>query len=146
MRLDSINDLIPNRAQGYRRTREGTLRNSDIADNTYKLPGGGFVSTVEDLAKFAIAVQTNSILKKETTERMLTSQKLRDGKETNYGLGWEVRTQNNQKSVGHSGAQQRVSTFLHIIPARNFAVAIMVNVEDTRLRPLAEQITEIVLK
>jgi hypothetical protein len=33
-----------------------------------------------------------------------------------------------------------------MIPARNFAVALMVNVEDTRLRTLAERITEIVLK
>ncbi len=146
MRVDSINDLIPNRAQGYQRTRDGNLRNSDIADNSYKLPGGGFVSTVEDLAKLAIAVQTNAVLKKETSAQMLTSQKLRDGKETNYGLGWSVQTVNNQKLVGHSGAQQRVSTFLHMIPARNFAVAIMVNVEDTRLRLLADQLTEIVLK
>jgi hypothetical protein len=54
--------------------------------------------------------------------------------------------QNNQKTVGHSGAQQRVSTYLHMIPARNFAVALMVNIEDTRLRQLADQITEIMLK
>jgi CubicO group peptidase (beta-lactamase class C family) len=146
MRIDSINELIYNRAQGYQRTRDGKLRNSDIADTSYKLPGGGFVSTVEDLAKFAIAVETYSVLKRETVEQMFTSQKLRDGKETNYGLGWSVQTQNNQKTVGHSGAQQRVSTYLHMIPARNFAVAIMVNVEDTRLRALADQITEIVLK
>lgn len=146
MRVDSIGDLIPNRAQGYQRTRDGKLRNSDIADNSYKIAGGGFVSTVEDLAKLAIAVHTNAVLKRETVEQMLTSQKLRDGKETNYGLGWSVQMQNNQKTVGHSGAQQRVSTYLHMIPARNFAVALMVNVEDTRLRSLADQITEIVLK
>lgn len=146
MRIDSIGDIIPNRAQGYRRTRDGSLRNSDLADNSYKLPGGGFVSTVEDLAKFAIAVQTNTVLKRETVGQMLTSQKLRDGKETNYGLGWSVQTQNNRQTVGHSGAQQRVSTMLHMIPARNFALVLMVNLEDTRLRPLADQITEIVLK
>jgi CubicO group peptidase (beta-lactamase class C family) len=146
MRVDDINEIIFNRAQGYRRTRTGELRNSDLADNSYKLPGGGLVSTVEDLAKFAIAVHTDKLLKKETAERMFTSQKTRDGKETNYGLGWSVQVQNGQRIVGHSGAQQRVSTYLHMIPARNFAVALMVNVEDTRLRTLAERITEIVLK
>lgn len=146
MRADDINEIIFNRAQGYRRTRAGELRNSDIADNSYKLPGGGLVSTVEDLAKFAVAVHTNKLLKKETTEQMFTAHKGRDGKETNYGLGWSVQMQDGQKIVGHSGAQQRVSTYLHMIPARNFAVALMVNVEDTRLRPLAERITEIVSK
>ena len=146
MRLDSINDIIPNRAQGYQRTRDGILRNSDIADNSYKLPGGGFVSTVEDLAKFAIAMQTNSILKRETVEQMFTRQKLRDGKETGYGLGWEVNVVDGQKFVGHSGAQQRVSTMLHMLPDKGYALVLMVNIEDTRLRPLANQITEIVLK
>ena len=146
MRVDSINEIIPNRAQGYRRTRDGSLRNSDIADNSYKIPGGGYVSTVEDLAKFAVAVNTNSLLKRETVEQMFTSQKTRDGKETNYGLGWSAQMQNGQKTVGHSGAQQRVSTYLHLVPARNFAVALMTNVEDTRLRPLADRITEIVLQ
>jgi CubicO group peptidase (beta-lactamase class C family) len=146
MRIDDINEIIYNRAQGYRRTRTGELRNSDIADNSYKLPGGGFVSTVEDLAKFAVAVQANTLLKKETAAQMFTNQRTRDGKETDYGLGWSVQVRNNQKIVGHSGAQQRVSTYLHLIPERNFAVVLMVNVEDTPLRALADRITEIVLK
>ncbi|HEY0084039.1 MAG TPA: serine hydrolase domain-containing protein [Pyrinomonadaceae bacterium] len=146
MRIDDINEIIYNRAQGYRRTRTGELRNSDLADNSYKLPGGGFVSTVEDLAKFAVAVQANTLLKKETAEQMFTRQRTRDGKETDYGLGWSVQVRNNQKIVGHSGAQQRVSTYLHLIPERNFAVVLMVNVEDTPLRALADRITEIVLK
>lgn len=89
---------------------------------------------------------TNAALKKETAEQMFTRQKTRDGKETDYGLGWSVQVRNNQKIVGHSGAQQRVSTYLHLVPERNFAVALMANVEDTPLRALADRITEIVLK
>jgi serine beta-lactamase-like protein LACTB len=146
MRIDGIGDIILNRAQGYRRTRDGNLRNSDIADNSYKIPGGGFVSTVEDLAKFAVAMNTNAILKKETVEQRFTRQKLSDGKETGYGLGWEVSLVDGQKIVGHSGAQQRVSTMLQMIPDKGFAVVLMTNLEDIRLRALANQITEIVLK
>lgn len=146
MRIDAIGDIILNRAQGYRRTRDGSLRNSDIADNSYKIPGGGFVSTVEDLAKFAVAMNANTLLKKETVAQMYTSQKLRDGKETNYGLGWELHLVEGRKIIGHSGAQQRVSTMLQMIPDKGFAVVLMTNIEDTRLRTLAHQITEIVLK
>lgn len=146
MRVDSVTDLIPNRAQGYRRAPDGTLRNSPLADNSYKVPGGGFVSTVEDLAKLAIAMQTGKLLKHETVEQMYTRQKLRDGKETTYGLGWNVATSDGQRVIGHSGAQQRVSTMLHMLPDRGFAVVLMVNVEDTRLQPLASQITDAVLK
>jgi serine beta-lactamase-like protein LACTB len=146
IRIDSIADLIPNRAQGYRRRADGTLRNSPLADNSYKVPGGGFVSTVEDLAKLAIAMQTGKLLKRETVEQMYTRQRLRDGKETNYGLGWGVATVNGQRYVGHSGAQQRVSTILQTVPDKGVAVVLMVNVEDTGLTPLANQIIDVLLK
>jgi CubicO group peptidase (beta-lactamase class C family) len=146
MRVDSVSDLIPNRAQGYRRGADGTLHNSPLADNSYKVPGGGFVSTVEDLAKFAVALQTAKVLKRETVEQMYTSQQTRDGKATNYGMGFGVASVAGQRYVGHSGAQQRVSTILQMAPDKGVAVAIMVNVEDTRVTPLANQIIDVLLK
>jgi len=146
MRVDSVADIIPNRAQGYRLTDKGELINSPLADNSYKVPGGGFVSTAEDLARFAVAVETNRLLKKETNELMFTSQKTRDGKETKYGLGWGVNTRNGQRITGHSGAQQRVSTFLHMQPDQGLAVVIMANLEGASLGDLALRIGDILLK
>ena len=146
IRVDSVADIIPNRAQGYRRMKDGELKNSPLADNSYKVPGGGFVSTVEDLAKFASALETYKLLKRETEEQMFTSQKTRDGKETHYGLGWGVNTRNGLRTIGHSGAQQRVSTHLHMQPDQGIAVVLMANIEDVRLGELALQISDILLK
>ncbi|MCA1632915.1 MAG: beta-lactamase family protein [Acidobacteria bacterium] len=147
MRVDSIAEIIPHRAQGYRRDpKTNELRNSPLADNSYKIPGGGFVSTVEDLAKFAAAFSANTLVKAETAEQMFMRQKTRDGKETNYGLGFGVGTWKGQRMVGHSGAQQRVSTFLHMLPERGVAVVLMVNLEDAELGDLAIRIADIVLK
>ncbi len=147
IRVDSVADLIPNRAQGYRITDKGVLTNSPLADNSYKVPGGGFVSTAEDLARFAVALQTGKLLKRETLELMFTRQKLKDGKETNYGLGWGVaKRPTGERAIGHSGAQQRVSTFLHMQPDQGLAVVIMANLEGARLGDLAQQIGDIVLK
>ena len=146
MRVDSVADIIPNRAQGYRITEKGELTNSPLADNSYKVPGGGFVSTAEDLARFAVAVETNKLLKRETTELMFTSQKTRDGKETKYGLGWGVNVRGGQRIIGHSGAQQRVSTILHMQPDQGLAVVIMANLEGARLGDLATRIGDILLK
>jgi CubicO group peptidase (beta-lactamase class C family) len=110
------------------------------------IPGGGFVSTVEDLAKFAIAMQTAKLLKKETTGQMFTSQKTRDGKETGYGLGWGINTRNGQRHIAHSGAQQRVSTLLDMMPERGLAIVLMANIEGVRLGDLASRIDDIRLK
>lgn len=145
MRVDSVAEIIPNRAQGYRLTDKGELINSPLADNSYKVPGGGLVSTVEDLARFAVAVETNRLLKKETTELMFTGQKTRDGKETHYGLGWGVNTRGGRRVIAHSGAQQRVSTFLQMQPEQGLAVVLMANLEGAHLGDLAQQIADILL-
>jgi CubicO group peptidase (beta-lactamase class C family) len=50
LQVDDVYTLIPNRAQGYQKSQSGQLRNSALADTSYKIPGGGFISTVEDLA------------------------------------------------------------------------------------------------
>jgi serine beta-lactamase-like protein LACTB len=148
MRVDSVFDIIPNRAQGYQKTQTGELRNSGLADTSYKIPGGGFISTVEDLAKFAIAMQTGVLVKKETLDQMWVSQKTRDGKATGYGLGWGVSERNGMKEVEHGGAQQRVSTYLYTIPEKGLAVVLMTNLEGIGggLASLSRQIADIVLQ
>lgn len=147
IRVDSVADIIPNRAQGYRITDKGVLTNSPLADNSYKVPGGGFVSTAEDLARFAVALQTDKLLKRETLELMYAPQKLKDGKETSYGLGWSVsKRPDGARAIGHSGGQQRISTFLGMQPEQGLAVVIMSNLEGARLGDLAQRVGDIVLK
>jgi serine beta-lactamase-like protein LACTB len=148
IRVDNVTDIIPNRAQGYQKTQTGELRNSGLADTSYKIPGGGFISTVEDLAKFAIAMQTGVLVKKDTLDQMWTSQKTRDGKATGYGMGWGVHERNGMKEVEHGGAQQRVSTYLYTIPEKGLAVVLMTNLEGIGggLASLSKQIADIVLQ
>ena len=148
IRVDNVSDIIPNRAQGYQKTQSGELRNSGLADTSYKIPGGGFISTVEDLAKFAIAMQTAVLVKKETLDKMWTSQKTRDAKATGYGLGWGVSERNGMREVHHGGAQQRVSTFLYTIPEKGLAVVVMTNLENIGggLASLSRQIADILLQ
>lgn len=148
IRVDNVTDIIPNRAQGYQKTQSGELRNSGLADTSYKIPGGGFISTVGDLAKFAIAMQTGTLVKKETLDQMWVPQKTRDGKATEYGLGWGVSERMGLKEVHHGGAQQRVSTMLHTIPEKGLAVVVMTNLEGIGggLATLTREIAHILLQ
>ena len=146
IRVDDVFDIIPNRAQGYQKTQSGELGNSGLADTSYKIPGGGFISTVEDLAKFAIAMQTGVLVKKATFDMMWISQKTRDGKATGYGMGWGVSERNGMKEVGHGGAQQRVSTYLYTIPEKGLAVVLMTNLEGVGLAALSREIADIILQ
>jgi len=89
---------------------------------------------------------------------MFTPQKLANGQilrvnpnnpnnpNVSYGLGWFLNEHNGEREVYHSGAQQRVSTLLYMLPDKKFAVVLMSNLEGAGLLNLAREIADIVLK
>jgi serine beta-lactamase-like protein LACTB, mitochondrial len=154
--VDDLFVLIANRARGYR-PREygqfnGNVRNMALMDSSYKIPGGGLVSTAEDLGLFAIAVLNNLLIKQETFEQMSKSQKTRDGRETGYGYGWYIDRREGRQpdgSVHHGGVQQGFTGDLWLLPKKRFAVVLLTNLEGggrLGLALLGNQIEEIVFK
>jgi len=141
-RIDDLYAIIPNRARGYARTKSGELRNADLADTSNKIPGGGLVSTTEDIAKFAIAAQTGVLLKKETFEQMLVPMKTGDGKESPY-FGWLISGLSEAKVITHGGAQQGTSTQLYIAPGKQLVVVLMANMEGVNHVEITKQIITI---
>jgi D-alanyl-D-alanine carboxypeptidase len=103
-RIVSLSDIIPNRAAGYY-WENGKLHNGTyIAQSILGYGGGGIVSTAEDMAKWAIALDGEKLLKKATLQAAWTPMKLNDGSNSVYGLGWGVGAVNGHRTVGHSGA------------------------------------------
>lgn len=146
MQVDDVFRLIPNRVRGYSKNPDGSVRNSDLMDSSYKIPSGGISSTVVDLAEFALALQSGKLLKPATLEEMWTSQKTRNGQATGYGMGWGIGEFHGLKMVAHSGGQSGTDTDLLLIPSKGFAVAAMCNQEDASMSKLTRSITEIVLE
>lgn len=143
-RVDDVYAIIPNRAGGYARLKSGEVRNAELADTSNKIPGGGLVSTAGDIARFALALQTGVLLKRETFGQMLAPMKTSDGKESPY-FGWFIRERNGAKVLTHGGSQQGTSTQLFIAPDKGFALALMANMEDVNQGELAAQIVAILL-
>lgn len=131
---DENDVLIPHRARFYQRDAEGVLRNAPYVDNSYKWAGGGFLSTTEDLVRFASAHLQPGFLKAETLKALFTSQRTTAGEETGYGIGWRVRTdEKGRRTIGHSGGSVGGSTMLLIYPDSGVAVAMAVNLSSARL-------------
>jgi serine beta-lactamase-like protein LACTB, mitochondrial len=150
-RPDDVFTIIPNRARAYRKTTSGEIHNAPLADTSNKIPGGGFCGTVEDLAKFAIALQRGNLTTKVTLEHMFTSQKTRDGQDVHFGLGWAVERRNGQQEVWHLGGAQGVSNILYMQPEQGLAVTLLVNINGLAtpasaapILGLARRIAEIV--
>lgn len=141
-RQDHVYAIIPNRARGYALSSTGQVQNCSLADTSNKIPGGGLAATAEDLVKFGLAVRSAKLLKSSTLDMMFTSQKTRDGKPTDYGMGWNISATNRRKVVSHTGGQQGVSTILVMVPRDGIVVALMCNLERASLRELAQKIAQ----
>jgi CubicO group peptidase (beta-lactamase class C family) len=130
--VDNVFAIIPNRARGYQ-VKQGKVENAGLMDSSYKVPGGGLVSTAEDIARLGIALMDGKLLKPETLAVMWKPTgvpQLQNGKPSTYGFGFGIQIVDGQKFIGHSGGQQGTSTDLTFIPDRRFAVVVFANDED----------------
>ena len=99
------------------------------------------------LVKLVLALNRGVLLKKETLEMAWARQKLRDGKLTNYGLGFEIRPIGDNRVIGHTGGQRGTQTNMILIPEKGIAIGLMLNLEATPvLIPLTKGIAAVLLE
>src|SRR5256885_10501584 len=152
--LDDSSLNVPNRAVGYRKGLFGFswlswLRGVHEApphDTSIKVPGGGLLSTVDDMARFAIAVMSGQLVQPDTLTKMWTKPKTRDGNESEYGFGFLIGEKNGQLRVYNDGSQAGTRTFLFMMPQQKFAICLMTNLERADCETLTPTIREVVLK
>ncbi len=144
--LDNGRGVSARRAQGYRRTADGDVEDCAYSDNSAKYPGGGIVSTVDDLARFVDGLYREQLLRRETVDLMWTSGKTKAGKITGYGMGWSLgKAPEGDREIYHTGSQQGASTLLYLRPQERFAFVWLTNMESLPARlPVARQIYQMV--
>src|SRR4029077_110178 len=135
--------IIPYRTRFYEKSKSGSVQNAEFIDASYKIPGGGWLSSAEDMAKFEVAILNDKLIKRSTRDLMWTPLKPSDGTKDNYALGWGSWTENGIAAVGHSGGQQGTSTQFIIVPAQRAGVVVLTNMEDAGPNQLAWEILEV---
>ena len=142
---DDVFEIVPHRARGYSK-RNAQVVNAGLMDSSYKIPGGGYVSTPGDLVTLADALLAGMLMKPGTIQLMWTSQKLRNGTATGYGMGWGVGKFEDEDIAGHAGGQQGASSSLTIFPKRKMAVAVMINMNEADATQIDHKISALLLK
>lgn len=138
--------IVPHRSRWYHKDANSAVQNAGVLDSSYKIPGGGFISSADDMARFAIAMLDDKLVSRKTRDVMWTTQKTADGKPTTYGLGWGVAEQHHFAMVGHTGSQQGASTCLTMVPNRRAAIVVLSNMDGVNTYKLADDILKIVLE
>jgi CubicO group peptidase (beta-lactamase class C family) len=128
---DDPGPIVPNRASFYTRDREdGPIRNALYVDNSVKWAGGGFLSTTDDLLRFANALMAGTLLKPQTVALLWSSQRTADGKETGYGIGFDnAPDAAGRRRVFHSGSAQGGTAILILYPEQRLAIAMAGNTD-----------------
>ncbi|MGH9676634.1 MAG: serine hydrolase domain-containing protein, partial [Candidatus Acidiferrum sp.] len=110
-RDDNYFAVIPHRTRFYHQDQTGVVRNAGVLDSSYKIPGGGLISSADDLALFEAAILNDKLMKRATRDIMWTPQKPADGSRDPYALGWGTfpcRASSSWDTPGASRAPARV--------------------------------------
>jgi serine beta-lactamase-like protein LACTB len=136
-RADSTTEPIPDIATFYfprfaADPRYGLHLMREIDYSCYA-GASAFLSTPSDLVRFALAINSGKLLQPATVQLLQTSQRLASGKETGYGLGWDLETvalaREQTSTIGHDGESLGGTVAsLMTFPAHGIVVSVTSNI------------------
>ncbi|CAM4397372.1 serine hydrolase [Zobellia roscoffensis] len=117
----------------YSKNRLG-FREAIPVDNFYKLAGGGFLSTSEDIVKFGQAYLDGKVISSELQKEFLTAQKINESS-TYYGLGWQVsKDAKGRRCYGHVGNGVGGYSNFFVYPEEKMVFSILINCTDPKIQ------------
>ena len=133
-------DMVAERSRSYSKNRLG-FRKAIPVNNYYKLAGGGYLSTSEDIAKFGQAFLDGKVLNEEIVAPFLTSEII-NGNKTYYGLGWQIsEDKEGRPYYGHIGNGVGGYSNFFVYPEQQMVFAILTNCTNPGIQ---EELDEIV--
>ncbi|PHS07396.1 MAG: serine hydrolase [Kordia sp.] len=123
---DKQQELV-DKAIFYRKKRKRKFIEATPVHNFFKLAGGGYLSTSEDIAKLGNAYLTDKFLPNEVKDKFTTSQKIKENL-TYYGVGWQASYDHkNRPYFGHIGNGLGGYGIFYVYPKENIVVSILMN-------------------
>ncbi|WP_396633547.1 serine hydrolase domain-containing protein [Maribacter sp. R86514] len=111
------------------------FRKAIPVDNFYKLAGGGYLSTSEDIAKFGQAFLDNKVEVKEAILNQFLTARQVEGNSTYYGLGWQVSEDaKGRKFFGHVGNGVGGYANFFVYPNEQVVFSILINCTDPKIQ------------
>jgi len=101
-------------------------------DPSWAFATGGLYSTVEDLVAWNHALCSGRVISAESYARMTTSGRLKDGSDTNYGLGLFLDDLGGLREVRHSGGLPGFSLINATYPEIELDIVVLSNIGGIR--------------
>ncbi|ALM09000.1 D-alanyl-D-alanine carboxypeptidase [Sediminicola sp. YIK13] len=131
-------------ASFYSKNRIG-FRKAIPVNNWYKLAGGGFLSTSEDVANFGNVYLQKKVGKEHTWSQFVTSEMV-ENKPTYYGLGWQVsRDKKGRPFYGHIGNGVGGYSNFFVYPKQQVVFSILVNCTNPEIQQELDEVVDEIL-
>jgi CubicO group peptidase (beta-lactamase class C family) len=126
-RIISERDIIPGRASGYVRA-DGVLENQAwVAPSQNTTADGSLYVSAEDMARWALMLDSQRLLSNAEKEAMWTPATLNDGQRVDYGFGWKLANEAGHRQVRHRGDWQGFTTHLLHMPEDRLTISVLMN-------------------
>lgn len=141
-RIIDEEDIIANRAAGYRLVK-ANLKNQDwVAPTINTTADGSLYFSIMDLAKWDAALYTDKLLKLSKLQEMWTASRLTNGQTNsgNYGFGWFIANVQGHRVVQHSGAWQGFETHISRYLDDKLTVVVLTNLAGADSGRIAQHV------
>lgn len=137
--------VIRKRAYGYQKKETGYV-NKTVINYSVPFASGAIMSTLQDMLKWQMALNNNTLLNKENTQKLFDHYSLNNGETINYGYGWHLRKINNSDSREHGGSIFGYKSMGVYLPNEGIYVLGFTNCDCISPTQLVQNIAKLVLE
>ena len=142
--MDASDVVIPNCTHFYRNSALKKHIPASPVCNEYKVAGGGFLSTSEDLIKFGNEIISPKIVSEDALSQIITSQRLKTGEITGYGIGFSVEaSKNGTPKYYHTGGGVGASTILIVYPKESLVMTVLTNTTGITMTEFGKELERV---
>jgi CubicO group peptidase (beta-lactamase class C family) len=146
-RIISEEDIVPNRAAGYRLVK-GELKNQEwVSPRLNTTADGSLYFSILDLAKWDEALREGKFVSSESYKLMWTPFVLNDGKPNRdgYGFGWFIGNTNGHRVIEHAGAWQGFNTNISRYVDDGLTVVMLTNLDGANPEDITHHVAGLLI-
>ena len=139
-RIISEEDIVPNRAAGYRLV-QGELKNQEwVAPLLNISADGALYLSALDMAAWDAGIRARAVLKPASWAQIFEPVRLKNGKAYPYGFGWSIDDIGGQTCHNHSGAWQGFTCCIFRYLGEDLTVVALCNLAEGEPERFVDQI------
>lgn len=126
-RIISEEDIVPNRASGYRLVDTAFANQEWVAPSLNTTADGALYLSLDDMTKWEAALNRGDLLSSRGYDQMWSPVTTTDGVQQPWAFSWLLENVNGRHLVGHSGGWQGFTANVTRFPAEQLAVIVFLN-------------------